>query len=49
MSEQKIRGVVMNRAEVAALLEVSLPTVDAWVRKGCPVVERGGKGRQLQI
>lgn len=40
----KTRGVIMNRAELASLYEVSLPTVDTWVRKGCPVVERGSKG-----
>ena len=38
-----------NRAELAALLGRSLPTVDSWVRQGCPVVERGGRGRQWRF
>lgn len=49
MSEPKARGLIMNRAELATLFEVSLPTVDAWVRKGCPVIERGSKGRPWQF
>lgn len=26
-------------------LGVAMPTLDDWVRRGCPVVERGGRGR----
>lgn len=33
-----------NKAEVAQWFEVSLPTVDAWIRKGAPVVQRGSQG-----
>lgn len=33
-----------NRAQIAALFEVSLTTVDGWVRKGCPVHKHGSKG-----
>lgn len=29
---------------MAGWFEVSLPTVEAWVRKGCPVVQRGSRG-----
>lgn len=39
-------GKQVNRTELAELHDVSLPTVSAWVRKGCPVIERGGKGKQ---
>ena len=30
-----------NKAEVAEFFEVSIKAVDGWVRRGCPVVERG--------
>ena len=33
-----------NKADVAEWFEVSLPTVDAWIRRGCPVVQRGSRG-----
>lgn len=36
---------IVNRAELAARLGKTLPTVDTWVREGCPVVERATKGR----
>lgn len=42
----KGRGQKVNRAELAAVFGVSLPTVDAWVRAGCPYDVKGqGKGR----
>lgn len=34
----------VNRAGLADTFGVSLPTVDAWVRKGCPFVRRGSRG-----
>lgn len=46
MSDQEKRGKFVNRADLADTFGISLPTVDAWVKKGCPVVERGSKGRQ---
>jgi phage terminase Nu1 subunit (DNA packaging protein) len=33
-----------NKAELAAFFDVSLPTIESWVRRGCPVVQRGSKG-----
>lgn len=33
-----------TKAQVAEFFDVSLPTVETWIRKGCPIVERGGKG-----
>lgn len=39
----------VNRAELAKIFDISLPTVDAWVRKGCPVEERGGRGREWKF
>lgn len=32
-----------TKAQLAEFFNVSIPTVDAWVRKGMPVVERGSK------
>jgi len=42
----KGRGNKVNRAELAATFGVSVVTVDAWVRNGCPSDVRGaGKGK----
>lgn len=38
-----------NKAEVAAWFDVSLPTIEAWIRRGCPVIRRGAKGISWQI
>ena len=42
-------GRVVNRAGLASVCGVSLPTVDAWVERGCPFLERGSKGREWQF
>jgi len=34
-----------NKAEVAEFFDVSPQAVDGWIRRGCPAVERGGKGK----
>ena len=39
----------LNRAEVAEFFGKSLPTIDRWVKLGCPVVQRGGRGREWQF
>lgn len=39
-------GRSVNRAELAELFGVSLPTVDSWLRDGCPFVQKGAKGRE---
>ena len=39
-----IDGRPINRGDLAALCGVSLPTVDGWVEKGCPYIERGSRG-----
>jgi phage terminase Nu1 subunit (DNA packaging protein) len=42
----KGRGQKVNRTELAAVFGVSLPTVDQWVRDGCPFDQKAvGKGR----
>jgi hypothetical protein len=38
-----------NRAEVAAEFDVSLPTVDDWIRRGCPMISKGDKGRAAEF
>ena len=40
---------IVNRKKVASHCDVSLPTVDAWVRKGCPYVTRGSKGVEWEF
>ena len=35
---------IVNRQELSQAMGVSLPTVDKWVRDGCPVKQRGAKG-----
>lgn len=35
---------IANRTQLADIFGVAKTTVDAWVSKGCPVVEKGGKG-----
>ena len=44
MSGAPIEGRLINRGELASLCGVSLPTLDSWIEKGCPYVERGSKG-----
>lgn len=35
---------IVNRQELSEAMGVSLPTVDRWIRDGCPVKQRGAKG-----
>lgn len=41
-----MRGNEVNRTGLAEFFGVSMPTVDSWVRDGCPVVQRGARGVQ---
>ena len=41
-----IDGRSVNRAELAAICGVTVVTIDAWRQKGCPYVERGGRGKE---
>lgn len=38
------RGKSVNKTELADLFGVTAPTVDGWVRAGCPMVSRGARG-----
>lgn len=40
----KPNGKIVSRTDLADVFGVSMPTVDTWVRQGCPVVKRGSKG-----
>lgn len=40
----KGKGQLVNRAELSDVFGVVTTTIDAWVRAGCPAVERGSKG-----
>lgn len=39
----------MTRTGLAEVFGVSMPTVDSWVRAGCPVVKRGSRGVEWQF
>jgi len=43
------RGKNVTRQEVADLFGVSHTTVDAWLKRGLPVVQRGSKGKRWVI
>lgn len=40
---------IVNRATMADILSVSLPTFDTWVKRGCPVLQKGGRGIDYQF
>jgi phage terminase Nu1 subunit (DNA packaging protein) len=42
----KGRGQKVSRRDLAAIFGVSLPTIDAWVRAGCPYDQKGGRGKE---
>ncbi len=46
---KKSKGQVVNRADLANINGVSLPTIDDWVCRGCPVMQRGARGRAWQF
>lgn len=41
--KETAKGRILNRAELAEFMGISLPTVDKWVRDGCPVENRPGR------
>lgn len=43
------RGKNVTRQEVADLFGVSHTTVDAWIKRGMPVIQRGSRGKSWQI
>jgi phage terminase Nu1 subunit (DNA packaging protein) len=49
MSNKVGRGKLLNRTQAADVFGVAMTTIDDWVRRGCPVVTRGGRGRSWQF
>lgn len=49
MTNKVGRGQILNRSQMADHLGVAMTTLDDWVKRGCPVVERGGRGRQWKF
>lgn len=45
MSNRKGKGQNTTRSGLAEFFGVAMPTIDHWVRTGCPAVERGGRGK----
>lgn len=45
----KTPGKLVNRAGLAEVMGVVTVTVDGWIKRGCPVVERGGRGKEWQF
>lgn len=43
------KGKLVSRAELADVMGVTPPTVDRWVVRGCPVENKGGRGRAYQF
>jgi len=46
---RKYRGQTVGKREIAQIFGVAETTVNEWVRRGCPVMQRGGKGVAWQV
>lgn len=44
-----IKGCEVSRQGAADIFGVSLPTIDNWVRAGCPYDKKGGRGQEWQF
>lgn len=44
-----VKGKEVTRQALADVFGVSLPTIDAWVRKGCPYIQKGGRGQEWKF
>lgn len=49
MGKKAARGLTLNRADTADLFGIAKTTLDDWVRRGCPVVQRGSRGKAWQF
>lgn len=49
MSNKVGRGIVLNRIETATHFGIAATTLDDWIRRGCPVVSRGSRGKKWQL
>lgn len=43
------KGQTVTRSGLAEVFGVALPTVDGWVRAGCPYITKGGRGKQWEF
>jgi terminase small subunit / prophage DNA-packing protein len=46
---RKYRGQTVGKREIAEIFGVADTTVDQWIRRGMPTIQRGAKGIQWQI
>jgi phage terminase Nu1 subunit (DNA packaging protein) len=46
---RKYRGQTVGKREIAEIFGVADTTVDQWIRRGVPIIQRGAKGIQWQI
>ncbi|OTG64353.1 hypothetical protein B9T25_13005 [Acinetobacter sp. ANC 4470] len=44
-----IKGQEVTRQGLADIFGVSLPTIDSWVRNGCPYIQKGGRGQEWKF
>jgi len=47
--EQKVISRTVTRTGLAEVFGVAMPTIDSWVRAGCPFVQKGGRGVEWQF
>lgn len=45
----QVKGQSTTRQGLADIFGVALPTVDGWVRQGCPYLKKGGRGAQWEF
>jgi phage terminase Nu1 subunit (DNA packaging protein) len=43
MKLKKMKHILVNKSQLAKMLDRSLPAVDNWIRRGLPYVKRGDK------
>lgn len=44
-----VKGMLLNRAELGQFFGRSLPTIDVWVRDGCPIHSKGDRGQSYEF
>jgi len=49
VTNKRGRGVILNRTETADHFGIAMTTLDDWVRRDCPVLQRGARGRPWQF
>jgi phage terminase Nu1 subunit (DNA packaging protein) len=45
MNPRTPTGEIVNRSGLARIMGVSLPTIDSWLTRGCPVISRPDLGK----